>query len=184
MPFTRHVIVMIPMIYRKRILRFAQALSAGTPTPGSPQAPGSPPSPAPAATPIAIINVRTLPNFKSNLFSVAPKTIDDLNIIVNKINKYMLMLGDKRVGFTEVYTNPSSSGSNFSNSLKNLLNFSKWLYRIMVVDRAPYTVNDLKKIYSDMEASLNGYTFPEPTMSNTKNDLVLSARQAKANLGP
>jgi len=161
--------------------RLAQAVSAGTPA--SPSSPGSPPSPAPAATPIAAINIRTLPNFKSQLFSVAPRTIDDMNIIVNKINKYMLMLGDKRVGFTEVYTNPSSSGSNFSNSLKNLLNFSKWLYRTVVVDRAPYTVNDLKKVYDDMEAALNGYSFPEPTMNNTKNDLVSSARQAKANLG-
>jgi hypothetical protein len=96
----------------------------------------------------------------------------------------MLQLEDKKVGFTEVYTNPSVSGSGFTNSLKNLLNLSKWLYKQMIVDRAPYTVNDLRKIYSDMIVSLQQYSFPEPTMANTQNDLIITAKQALANIGP
>lgn len=183
---------MIPRKFRIRILRRAQAAGTGpgtgsasaTTSPASPASPASPTSPTAAAIPIANIDVRSIPLFKTNLFSVFPRTINDLNLFINKVNRYMLMLGDKKVGFSEVYTNPSVSGSNFVNSLKNLLNLSKWLYKQMIVDRAPYTTNDLKKIYSDMIASLNQYSFPEPTMTNTQNDLVLTAKRALANIGP
>lgn len=172
---------MIPRRFRIRVLN-QLAQTAGAPS--SPASPASPSSPTAAATPIENINIRAIPLFKADLFSVFPRTINDLNLFVNKLNRYMLMLEEKKVGFSEVYTNPSVSGSGFTNSLKNLLNLSKWLYKQMIVDRAPYTTNDLKKIYSDMISSLQQYSFPEPTMGNTQNDLISTAKEALAHIGP
>lgn len=178
---------MIPRKFRIIALqRLAQtAGTAASPTsPSSPNSPAAPTSPTAAATPIQNIDIRAIPLFKVNLFSAIPRTINDLNLIVNKINRYMLMLEEKKVGFSEVYTNPSVSGSNFTNSLKNLLNLSKWLYKTMIVDRVPYTINDLKKIYTDMITTLSHYSFPEPQMANTQNDLTTAAKSALVKLGP
>lgn len=158
--------------------------AGGQASPASPNSPASPTAPSAAAKPIQNINLRAIPQFKSNLFSNSPTSINSLENIVNKINRYMLQLGEKNVGFDEVFTNPSVSGSNFDNSLKNLLNLSKWLYSLMIVDRAPYSKQDLRKIFSDMISSLNGYSFPEPSMANTQNDLVLASKQALQRIGP
>jgi hypothetical protein len=180
----------IPRRFRIRILkRFAQGTSAGVPTspaspdsPDSPTSPASPQAPSAAAKPIQNINLRAIPLFKTNLFANFPSVIDQLNLLVNKINRYMLTLGQKNVGFDEVYTNPSVSGSNFDNSLKKLLNLSKWIYSLVIVDRPPYSYNDLHKIFNDMISSLNQYSFPEPTMANTQNDLILTVKTIRDKL--
>lgn len=137
----------------------------------------------PANTPPPTIDIRAIPKFNSNLFATYPIIINDLNLLVNKLSMYMNKLNNK-VNFSIVYTSPSITGSEYTNSLKNLLNLSKWLYnQILTVNRPPYTMPELTKIFADIINTVSQYSFPEPSMANAQNDLTTIARVASAKLG-
>ena len=172
----------------KVLRRLAQVSSSSTAA-TSPPSPSSPSSPTPATTPPApvvqptSVNIRTLPGFNVNLFNVRPVMINVFNHIANKLNSYLITLSAGKVTFSIVFTNPSVSGSEYTNSMKNMLNLSKWLNGILTAQRASYTIDDLAKIFNDLKTTVNGYTFPESNMAQAKSELVNIAQDGLSQLG-
>jgi len=183
---------------RIRLLKLAQTVGApATPAnAGAPQsAPGTPTTttstdPAtitqsqPAATPAqATVDLRAVPGFRPDLFRLRPDLINDMNSIINIVNGYLLKLSNNKVSFSMTWTNPSVEGSEFVNSLKNLFNIAKWLYSVVKSQTPYYTMDGLRKLASDLVASTNSYSFPEPTAANAKSDIITAANTMLSKLG-
>lgn len=103
---------------RIKWLKVAQQTATTTATPTTPPTILSPPN----------ISIISLPGFKSNLFQVKPEIIQHLEKIINILNKYIYTLSKKSITFNQAWTNPSVSGSEYSNDLKHLVDISKWIY--------------------------------------------------------
>lgn len=130
------------------------------------------------------IDIRSVPNFKDQLFSARPDIINDLNKVVNIINKYLLILSGNKINFNIVWNNPSITGSEFSNSAKNLVNISKWIYNIIrSTAGTPYSIEGLKQIATGLIATVKSYSFPEPNASNIQNELMVAGQMILSKLG-
>jgi hypothetical protein len=75
-----------------------------------------------------------------------------------------------------VWKNPSISGSEYTNSVKNLVNIAKRLYDVMKFNGQPYTIDGLKKIATDLIQTVRGYSFPEPAAASLPNELITIAQ--------
>lgn len=128
---------------------------------------------APTAAPM--INIRAIPGFRAQLFSAKPDTINDIQIIVNIINKYLFTLSQGKISFDAVWNAPSITGSEFVNSVKNLLNLAKWIYNIVKSQAEPYSIEGLKQIGNGLIKTIGSYSFPEPNASSIKNELHIAA---------
>lgn len=67
---------------------------------------------------------------------------------------------------------PGVSGDQYSNSLKNLVDIAKWLYSLIIINRAPYSIQDLIKIFSDLSYKINALSFPEANLSSVKPTII------------
>lgn len=140
-------------------------------------------TPAPSFT-IPVLTVFQIPTFKAALFSAYPPFIGDLNTLINTFNKYLMNLSGGKISFDMLHTNPSTSGSAFTNGLKNLYNVSKWFYQILSANKPqPYSTDDLRKIITDLSSSINKYDFPEPKAAPLKNDIVSTCQSILNKLG-
>jgi hypothetical protein len=144
--------------------------------------PATPSTSTTTPPPTITINIRTLPKFNTNLFSVRPDIIGNLNAVANKLNQYIMILSNNKVNFNEVWTNPSITGSEYANSLKNLLNLAKWLYGIITVNRPAYSLQDLRKIFNDLMNTVKSYSFPETNAAKAQSELVVLAITALSKL--
>lgn len=145
--------------------------------------------PVPTATPVPTtapkIDLRSAPNFKADLFSAKPDIIDDdLSGIVNIINKYLFLLSAGKIAFDMVWRNPSITGSEYTNSSKNLFNLAKWIYNVVKAQASgPYSLEGLKQIANSLITTVNGYSFPEPEAKNVKSELVTAGTKLLNKLG-
>lgn len=133
--------------------------------------------------PVVIIDIRAVPNFNSNLFSISPTIINDINNVVNIINKHMSNLSNGKITFNMVWQNPSITGSEFSNSVKNLLNIAKWLYNVIKSRSLPYSLDALKALANGLITTVKSYSFPEPTASTIQSELMTAGQNMLAKLG-
>jgi hypothetical protein len=129
------------------------------------------------------INIRSIPNFNAILFSTRPDIITNIDAIVNVINQYLLTLTNNDVSFSIVWTNPSISGSEYSNSTKNLINIAKWIYNVVKLNGRPYTIEGLKQIADGLIKTVNSYSFPESSTADLQSKLVNLAQLMLAKLG-
>lgn len=164
------------MIKRNR-LEILRKIAQTTPT--------IPSSTTTTPTPVVVQNVslRALPNFKVNLFSARPDIVNDIDHIVNIINKHLTELSGGKVTFNIVWNNPSITGSEFSNSTKNLVNLSKWIYNVVKANSAPYSLDALKQIGHSLIDTVKSYSFPEPNASGIQNELVVAGQVILNKLG-
>lgn len=149
--------------------------------------PAAPTQPAATTTATPVnkpqISIRSLPNFNERLFQIRPDIINDLNTIINIINTYLLTLTQDKVGFDMVWNNPSITGSEFTNGVKNLLNLAKWLYSVVRSNANAYNLSGLKQIATGLIATVQGYSFPEPEARDVQNKLVTAGQAILAKLG-
>jgi hypothetical protein len=150
-------------------------------TPATPATPTTVPTAVPAK-----IDIRSIPNFKSTLFQVRPDIISDIENIVNIINKYLVMLSTPpgSITFNMVWTNPSISGSQSANSVKNLLNLAKWIYTVIKAQSVPYTIDGLRAIGTGLITTVKSYSFPEPNASTIQSELMIAGQAIINKLGP
>ena len=153
----------------------------------SQNAPAAPVQPATTTTPTVTqttINLRQLPNFNANLFANRPDLINDINNIVNIINKYLLTLSGNKINFNMVWSSPSVTGSEFTNSVKNLLNLAKWIYNVVKSRARAYSIEGLRAIGNGLLATVRSYSFPEPESATVQNELITAGQNILAKLGP
>lgn len=117
------------------------------------------------------IDIRSIPNFRPQLFQQKPDIIENLNIIINIINKYLVLLSNGKVNFDIVWKNPSVTGSEFVNSIKNLLNLAKWIYDVIRSQNNFYTLSGLKQIAIGLIDTVKTHSFPEPQAATVQNEL-------------
>ena len=122
------------------------------------------------------LEIRSFPGFRPQLFSARPDIIQDIDHIVNIVQRFIISLSGGRVDFTIVWKNPSISGSEYSNSIKNLVNIAKWLYSVMIFNGQAYSIDGLKKIATDLIGIVRGSSFPEPAAASLPNDLISVAQ--------
>jgi len=176
---------------RIRLLKLAQTTvpaSGGTTTtttiPDDPNA-----DPTVSATPETLnssqasVNVRSLPSFKAQLFSLRPDLIDDINRVANTANKYLLLLSQNKASFSTVYTNPAITGDQYSQSVKNLLSLSKWLYSFITASDPQYSVGVLQQSANKLSTMINSFSFSEPNATNAKTELTALAQAIITKLG-
>jgi hypothetical protein len=158
-------------IKRMSILKSAQIPPANTPAQNT----------TPAIVkqmPPAHIDIRSMPGFNTNLFNAKPAAIEDVNNIVNIINKYLTLLSVPQgsITFATTYTNPSISGSEGTNSVKNLLNLGKWMYNVIRARTQAYSLDGIREIGTGLIKTVDAYSFPEPAASTIKSELVVAAQ--------
>ena len=166
---------------KKQRLHILKQAQTATTTTTNPAAPATVP-----AVPPATIDIRTIPNFNVNLFNARPEIINDINEIVNIINKYLSMLSTPQgsITFNMVWSNPSISGSQSSNSVKNLLNLAKWIYNVVRARVQAYSLDGLRAIGNGLITTVKSYSFPESNASTVQNDLINAGQKMLAKLGP
>lgn len=163
---------------RLKILKESQT----PPSPTGTQTQSSTPTTVPT-TPIARIDINSVPNFNAVLFSKKPEIVGDLNNIINIMNKYLVTLTNNKVTFNMVWTNPSITGSDFTNSVKNLLNLSKWMYNVIRSRSEPYSIDGLRAIGTGLINTVKSYSFPEPQASNVQGELMAAGQNILNRLG-
>lgn len=131
----------------------------------------------------AKIDIRTIPNFNINLFAIKPEVVGDINNIANIINKNLSVLSQGKVTFPMVWTNPSITGTEFTNSVKNLLNLAKWLYNVMKSRAQAYSLDGLRAIATGLMDTVKTYSFPEDNASTVQSDLMQAGTTMLAKLG-
>lgn len=169
----------------KKRIEFLKIFAQVAPTAGTSGTPSAATSTTPTPTSITSvpkIDIHQLPRFNPNLFSLKPDIINDLNNIANKINQYMFSLSLGKVNFNIVYTNPSISGSEYTNSLKHLTTLAKWLYSVMILQASPYSLQGLHKIGTDLVSTVRSMSFPEPSATNLPTDLITLAQTMLAKI--
>jgi hypothetical protein len=154
-----------------RLKVFAQAAPA-TPATPAPTTNTTPTTNTPVISTNQAINIRTLPKFNTNLFATRPDIIASFSSLINLINGYMLTLSSNNITFNIVWQQPSTTGEQYSNSLKNLVNLSKTLYGIITAGRPAYSVQELVKIFSNISNTVNALSFPEANMAQVKPRIV------------
>jgi hypothetical protein len=180
---------------RKHILR---RLAQANPSAGAPaSAPGTSATSAPTTTttstttptttttPAAVkIDIQAIPGFRPDLFSQRPDLILDMSRIINAVNGYLQMLTQNQVSFAMTWLDPSISGSQYVNSVKNLFNLAKWLFGVLTTKTTKfYSLDGLKQIATTMISMVRQYSFPEPMMSNTASQLIAMGESMLAKLG-
>lgn len=141
------------------------------------------PETAPTTPVQQTIDIRAIPNFKDQLFALRPDIINDLNGIVNIINQNLITLSGNKISFNIVWNNPSISGSEFSNSVKNLLNLAKWIYNVIRSNAQPYSIEGLKQIGLGLIKTVREYSFPEPQAASLQNKLTTAGQLMITKLG-
>lgn len=175
---------------RIRILKLAQAdPSAGAPA----SAPGTTTTTAPATStttattptiPAITVDIRSMPNFRSQLFSARPDLIIDMNNIVGIVNKYMQLLSGNKVNFSMMWKDPSVNGTQFDNSLKNLYALGKWLYVTLTITiPTTYTMDGLKQVANGIITTTRGYSFPDPAATHAQSEIITAAQNMLTKLG-
>jgi hypothetical protein len=151
----------------KLLQRFAQtpppAPGTTTPTTAAPQ-----------------IDIRQLPGFKPQLFAARPDLINDLGKLVNVLNTNLWKLSNGTVSFNFVYQNPTLNGDAFSNTLKNIVVVSKWLYSTLVAsNQQPYTTDGLKGLGISIINMVKSQSFPEMPSLQSEIETIARAFLAK-----
>lgn len=131
----------------------------------------------------AKIDIRTIPNFNTNLFAIKPEIVADIDHIANIINKNLSILSQGKITFAMVWTNPSVTGTEFTNSVKNLLNLAKWLYNVVRSRAQAYSMEGLRAIGTGLIDTVKTYSFPEDNAATVQGDLIQAATAMLARLG-
>jgi hypothetical protein len=116
-----------------------------------------------------------MPGFNASLFAAKPAMITDLSTIVNKINGYMSSLTGGNILFSAAWLAPSTSASQYTDSVKYLLTISRWLYHTMTLSTPPsqpYNITGLNKLASDFVRTVNSYPFSDQAGVKIKTDLL------------
>jgi len=129
------------------------------------------------------IDIRTVPGFNTNLFAVSPSVITNIEDIANIINKNLSILSNGKITFAFAWTNPSVTGSEFVNSVKNLMNLAKWIYNVVRSRAQAYSMEGLRAIATGLITTVSSYDFPEDNAATVKSDLVAAANVMLAKLG-
>jgi hypothetical protein len=142
---------------RTRLLKIllGQAAPPASNPIGGTTTPTAVPQTAPAIT------IQSLPGFNTSLFAVKPAIINNLNTIVNFLNTNIFKLSGGKVNFNLVFTNASVSGSEFTNSLKQLINLSKWIYSVLIYRGPAYTLGGLKQFANELITRARSVSFPD-----------------------
>lgn len=140
------------------------------------------PSPAPVGT-APVISVSQIPTFKANLFSVKPEFIQDLQSVINILNKYLYILSGGKVDFSATWKTPSMGPSQFTAGLKNVYGLSKWMYSVLSSNEEPYSIDGLKKITKDLNDTTARMDFPEPKASTFKSEIISASQLLSNKLG-
>ena len=145
------------------------------------QAAPAPGATAPAATtttalPQTTINLNEVPGFRRELFGALPNIVNDIQQIVNIINKNLLSLSGNKVSFNITWNNPSITGSEFSDDTKNLVTLAKWILNV-IKSRVPvYNMAGLRQFADNFYNTVNGY----PLSPGVKNDLLVIGTHMKS----
>lgn len=123
----------------------------------------TPPTTTAPATPAPIITIQSLPKYRPNLLTNVQRILPNLNEIVAKINQTMWRLSNGTVSFNIVHTAPSITGSEYSNSLKNLVSLSKSIYDGMLTptNLPPFTAATLVAKLKSITTDLATRSYPE-----------------------
>lgn len=124
------------------------------------------------------ITLSSIPAYKANLFRVRPIFTEDLKEIINLFNKYMFILTNGKLDFTNTWKAPSVSPSQFTGGVKNIYSLSKWLYDIVTANRKEYSIEDLRKIIGDLQSQISGMSFPEIKAVNFKSEVINACQAA------
>lgn len=122
--------------------------------------------------PAQTISISQIPTFKVNLFSNKPEFSQDLQAVINLLNKYLHMLSGGKLDFSATWKMPSIGPSQFTNSLKNIYSLSKWIYSVCTVDEPAYSISSLKKITKDLNDIVAKMDFPDPKASTFKSEII------------
>jgi hypothetical protein len=118
------------------------------------------------------ISLSQIPNYRVNLFSKKPEFAQDIEKVINLFNKYLFILTDGKLDFSNTWKAPSISGSQFTNSTKNIYSLSKWIYDVVSSNENPYSIDGMKKIISDLKDRVSNIDVPEPKASTFKSEVI------------
>lgn len=129
------------------------------------------------------ISLSQIPTFKVNLFSNKPEFSQDLQLIVNLLNKYLFMLTGGKLDFSSTWKSPSIGPSQFTSAVKNIYSLCKWIYNIVSSNEPPYSIDGLKKVVKDFNDTVAGMDFPDPKTSGFKSEVVSLSQSLLNKLG-
>lgn len=136
---------------RIKWLKIAQQAAATTPPPVSFVAP--------------TISIMSLPGFKAALFQSKPQMIQHLEKLINMLNAHLYSLSAGKITFIQTWTNPSVSGSEYSNDLKHLVDLSKWIYTTVTTNSVrEYTQEGLIQFINNLKNNINQRSFVDTSI--------------------
>lgn len=138
---------------------------------------------APAAAPTTTntlaqttIDLNSVPGFRRELFGALPNIVNDIQQIVNIINKNLLTLSSGKVSFNITWNNPSITGSEFSDDTKHLVTLSKWILNV-IRSRVPvYNMDGLRQFANNFYTTVNNY----PLSPGIKDALLVVGTHMKS----
>lgn len=129
------------------------------------------------------ITISQIPTFRANLFEKKPEFTQDIQDIINLINKYLFMLSGGKLDFSATWKSPSIGPSQFTSGLKNMFSLSKWIYDVVSVNGEAYSIDGLKKLMKDLNSTVSKMDFPEPKASTFKSEIISIVQVVSNKLG-
>lgn len=118
------------------------------------------------------VSLSSIPTFRTNLFSLKADSMQDIQSIINLLNTYLFKLSGGKLTFTATWLFPTIGPDAFTNSLKNVYSLAKWIYTVVSINEAPYSIDALKKIATDLKDTANLMDFPDPSATNFKAEIA------------
>ncbi len=129
------------------------------------------------------ISISQIPTFRVNLFEKKPEFAQDLQGVINILNKYLFMLSGGKLDFSTTWKTPSIGPSQFTSGLKNMFALAKWIYDAVSVNGEPYSIDGLKKLMKDLSNTVGKMDFPEPKASTFKSEIITITQELSNKLG-
>lgn len=129
------------------------------------------------------ISLSGIPTFRANLFANKPEFVQDLQTVVNILNKYLFTLSGGKLDFSSTWKTPSMGPSQFSGGLKNVFSLAKWIYGVISSNESIYSIDGLRKICKDLSSTVSNMDFPEPKASSFKSEIISISQLLSNKLG-
>lgn len=118
------------------------------------------------------ISLSQIPTFKIGLFSNKTDFVQDIQKIVDIINRYLFEFSNGKIDFSILWKANSIDQNKFSGALNHLYGLAKWFYQIISNNGPSYTIDNLKKILNDLSTAVNTKTFQHPSGTRFKTELT------------
>jgi hypothetical protein len=129
-----------------------------------------------AILPQTTINLDSIPGFRRELFAALPNIVNDIQKIINIINKNLLDLTGNKVSFNITWNSPSITGSEYSDDAKNLITLAKWILNVIRSKVAQYNLDGLRQFADNFFNTVNNYSLSP----GVKNELLIVGTHMKS----